>query len=80
MTLLGTAPVDDAVLIQPSEPAEDERGWAEAGESRLSKVCAHEGRQEKPPGAQKMRQGNPDKDQAAGHKADEGFDLHIRKA
>ena len=76
-SLLFSAPVDDAIVAEPAEGAENQAGRAEAGEHGLDEVEANEGRDEQPPRADEVGEGDAEEGDGAGEEADERFNLHI---
>ena len=69
--------MDDAVVAQPAEVAEDEAGRAEAGEDGLDEIGAGEGGEEQPPGADAPSEDGAKENDGTGEEADEGFGLHV---
>ena len=70
------APVDDVVLVDPAEFAENEAGRAEAGEDGLDEIQADEGAEQQPGGVDEVGEGDADEGDGAGEEADEGIGGH----
>ena len=68
-----TAPLDNAVVIQPAEGAEQEARWTESGEDRLDEIEAGKRRQEEPPRADEII---ALQDKQLTIQADEGVNFH----
>ena len=72
-----TTPVDGALLIDPVEFPEYERGRAEAGEHGLDQVHPDKASKQQPPRADLPGQEGAKEGDAAGEQADKGFGFHV---
>jgi hypothetical protein len=72
--------MDNPVVAEPTEGAEQEARRTKAGEDRLDEVEADKQREEQPPRADEVHKGDADEGDGAGEEADEGIDFHGREA
>ena len=63
--------MDDILIVNPAELAEDERRWAKTGEHGLDEIEPDEGGQEQPEGMNPISEGDPEQGDGAGEQADE---------
>ncbi len=75
-SLLFSTPMDDAIIAEPAEGAENEAGRAETGEDGLDEIQADKGRDEQPPRIDEVGEGDADEGDGAGEETDEGVDFH----
>jgi hypothetical protein len=68
--------VDDPIIPQPGELAQEEARRTKAGEDRLDEIQTDEGGEQKPPRVDEMGEGDTEQGDGAGEEADEGFNFH----